>query len=869
MKNKIIKSILILVMIVGVFVAVNNISVEEIKAATNAVDAPDDWAFTEASIPLHDAILANYGSIDTGDGKGGSPDGYISKDEAATYSGTIDLASKGISGTMNGIEFFTNITLLKLNNNQLIGNIPSSIGNITNLKNLQLNNNQLTGEIPANLWGLTGLTRLQLGANSLSGTISSDINKLENLQYLQMQGNQLSGVIPESIGDLTGLIQINLSTNKLEGKIPESIGQLFNLTQLDLNTNLLSGEIPASIGGLTSVTQLKLNNNQLSGNLPNSIGNLTSLEVLTLYCNDLEGVFPEELSNLTSLKALNYLFTNVTTANLSSLNQLTELEITKSTNANLNNVTKFYISGSKGSLSNDTSLSAVRVICNAGALSWDSSTSYYVISPNMNASYTIALFTRTDGIVTEIYTNIGNNLSIASTGGLMDQEGNLIIGASLSDIDITTGNVNLPNGGTVVTGDATYTFDKATTVGETEITTEGIITIANNTTDGSSVTVGDTTTIVKVPEGNTATITLDGSGGTTNVPVGSVITSNSGSETYLTGNGSVTDDGVITSSDITVTVPIDKVTDILVDGNEVTFPSGVIVDDGSTSITYPGTIIFDTDDNTLTYLPVDGLFNEDGTLKDEVTQNDITNSQDFVTGLEDSNLKTELQNKVDEAQRQYNEREAQKAVDDLFDDEILNDDVTQDDIKNAQDLVNKLPDGDLKNELNDRLKDAQKQLDERNFVIIEAFKVFTGEGTVYTKIDAPIEKFTKLYVDGKELDASNYEVTSGSTIITLTEAYLKTLKNGTYDVEVEFTSGAVVSTELTVKVTLTHPSLTPPTTTNPTPSTPTVSKPSTDVGSTTNSSSVNTSDATDLTGLYVMLALSILGIVVIRKRKEA
>lgn len=258
---------------------------------------------------------------------------------------------------------------------------------------------------------------------------------------------------------------------------------------------------------------------------------------------------------------------------------------------------------------------------------------------------------------------------------------------------------------------------------------------------------------------------------------------------------------------------------------------------------------------------VDDLFNPDGTIKEEVTQEDIDNSQDLIDKVTDEDKKQELQDKLDNAQEQLDEREAEKAVDDLFNpDGTIKDDLTQEDIDNAENLVNQLPDGDLKDELKDKLKEAQKQYDEKYFVVLEGFKVFTGTGNVYTKIDAPVEKFSKVYVDGKVLSSDNYVVTSGSTVVTINEAYLKTLANGTYDVEIEFASGAKVSSPLTVNVEG-NPSVAPSTSTPST--TPTVSG-----GNTSTTDNVNTGDSTGLTQLYMLLGMSILVFAVVVKKKK-
>ena len=84
------------------------------------------------------------------------------------------------------------------------------------------------------------------------------------------------------------------------------------------------------------------------------------------------------------------------------------------------------------------------------------------------------------------------------------------------------------------------------------------------------------------------------------------------------------------------------------------------------------------------------------------------------------------------------------------------------------------------------------------FKFMSGFGTFTGSGDLTGKIDAPYSKFVKLLIDGKEVASNNYTAADGSTVITLKESYLKTLKNGTYTVTVEFTDG-FAETTLTVK----------------------------------------------------------------------
>ena len=53
--------------------------------------------------------------------------------------------------------------------NNLVGTIPSELGNLTTLTSLYLNDNQLSGTIPAELANLTNLQALNLSENLLTG----------------------------------------------------------------------------------------------------------------------------------------------------------------------------------------------------------------------------------------------------------------------------------------------------------------------------------------------------------------------------------------------------------------------------------------------------------------------------------------------------------------------------------------------------------------------------------------------------------------------------------------------------------------------------------------------------------------------------
>lgn len=100
---------------------------------------------------------------------------------------------------------------------------------------------------------------------------------------------------------------------------------------------------------------------------------------------------------------------------------------------------------------------------------------------------------------------------------------------------------------------------------------------------------------------------------------------------------------------------------------------------------------------------------------------------------------------------------------------------------------------------------------------LENYKVVEGANSNWTagsktgltiKSDVDLNKFVKVTINGKELDKANYDVKSGSTIVTLKPEYLTALEPGTYEVKMIFTDGEA-NTTFTIKGTPTPPSPNP------------------------------------------------------------
>ena len=250
-------------------------------------------------------------------------------------------------GVLNG-----DVSYLALNNNKLIGEIPSKISLLISLTSINFSVNTLSGSIPVSLGSLINLQYLYLHYNSLIGTIPSEIGNLSNLISLYLYNNELTGNLPPEIGGLVKLKWFWVQGNQLSGTLPVTLGNMINLTELRLQTNQFTGNIPSSIGNLSNLVKLYLSSNQLSGSIPPELGNLNLLRVLHLNYNQFTGTLPKELGDLENINVL-YLHSNQLSGSIPT-------EFSK-----LINLTQFYVSGNQLSgefpqwLGNSTKLHAV------------------------------------------------------------------------------------------------------------------------------------------------------------------------------------------------------------------------------------------------------------------------------------------------------------------------------------------------------------------------------------------------------------------------------------------------------------------------------------------------------------------------------
>ncbi|VAI82053.1 unnamed protein product [Triticum turgidum subsp. durum] len=207
----------------------------------------------------------------------------------------IDMSSNKLYGQLsNHWRDWHNLTKLNISNNNIMGNIPTSMGLLSQLKVLDLSSNKLEGELPSKLGNVKSLFHLSLADNLLYGSIPQEIGALYNLEILDLSSNNLSGSIKGSVEHCLKLRFLKLSHNNFEGNIPTELGVVSSLQGLlDLSDNSFVGAIPSQLSGLSMLDTLNLSHNELNGSIPASFGSMESLTSIDVSYNELEGPIPE------------------------------------------------------------------------------------------------------------------------------------------------------------------------------------------------------------------------------------------------------------------------------------------------------------------------------------------------------------------------------------------------------------------------------------------------------------------------------------------------------------------------------------------------------------------------------------------------
>jgi Leucine-rich repeat (LRR) protein len=222
------------------------------------------------------------------------------------YLRTIYLTNNTLQGKIPNFSNCTNLKVLQLDSNNLVGKFPNLP---THLRELHLYQNNLTGTIPSSLANITTLRKLVFVLNNLEGNIPNDFAKLRKLQFLYGGGNKLTGMFPHAVLNLSALSGLSLAFNSLSGEVPSNLGNhLPDLQMLGLAANFFHGHIPHSLINASNLYNIDISSNTFTGVIHSSIGELSKLSYLNLEFNQFqarneqEWEFMRSLSNCTELQ---------------------------------------------------------------------------------------------------------------------------------------------------------------------------------------------------------------------------------------------------------------------------------------------------------------------------------------------------------------------------------------------------------------------------------------------------------------------------------------------------------------------------------------------------------------------------------------
>ena len=230
---------------------------------------------------------------------------FLSISDLSECQATTSFHGSTVGDTIpSEIGLLTQLQMLDLYQQQLVGTIPSTMGNLIHLTALYLYVNQLTGTIPSTLGNLVLLTGLYFAQNQLSGSIPSTFGNLIELNYLYLYNNQLTGTLPASLKNLVKVQDMSLSSNSFRGTLLTSIlEKLSNLQIFVIDNNQFTGTIPSLLGSMTHLTYLGMASNELVGTIPSTFSNLVQLTQLDLYGNvELDGTVPMTLCSVADVK---------------------------------------------------------------------------------------------------------------------------------------------------------------------------------------------------------------------------------------------------------------------------------------------------------------------------------------------------------------------------------------------------------------------------------------------------------------------------------------------------------------------------------------------------------------------------------------
>lgn len=176
-----------------------------------------------------------------------------------SYSGqkrvhSINLKNNALTGVVKG-DFIAldKLMVLNLRGNQISSYDEESLAALINLRTLNLAYNLLDNDLSL-FPTLAQLRVLNLRYNQLMGTLPTQLGQMQFLKSIYLHRNLLSGAIPDSIGDLSYLTILYLQNNQLNF-LPDTIKNV-NLKKAYFRDNDWQNLSPALIGFISGLDPL-------------------------------------------------------------------------------------------------------------------------------------------------------------------------------------------------------------------------------------------------------------------------------------------------------------------------------------------------------------------------------------------------------------------------------------------------------------------------------------------------------------------------------------------------------------------------------------------------------------------------------------
>jgi Leucine-rich repeat (LRR) protein len=203
------------------------------------------------------------------------------------------------------------VIVIDLKNNNIIGTIPASFGNLKHLTAINMNQNAITGQLPKEIFGIETLESMSFQSNNFHGTIPEEILTAKALKTINFYLNNIGGTVP-NVTNMPKLVNFLFGYNNLHGQLPELTNSSSRLGFFDVRWNNISGTVPK----MTSISfEIAIEHNNISGPVKEALAGLKTVKFLRLNSNRLTGEFavnPTLSNNLFYLNISDNQFTKLT-----------------------------------------------------------------------------------------------------------------------------------------------------------------------------------------------------------------------------------------------------------------------------------------------------------------------------------------------------------------------------------------------------------------------------------------------------------------------------------------------------------------------------------------------------------------------------